>query len=83
MIAPAGVANPLTLRQVLYGQLSRDVIEGLRKRRIDVETAVFGDAAVDESLRDPRILVNFFAAFAASGGDAAMALVSAQWLNPT
>ena len=76
------VRSPLALRHVLYGQLSRSVVTGLRKRRIDVETALFGDAAVDDSLRDPRLLVDFFAAFAACGGDDALANVAEKWSDP-
>jgi len=78
-----GVRSPLALRQVLYGKLSREAVMGLRRRRIDVETAMFGDAAVDDSLRDPRLLVDVFDAFAACGGDAALANVAKKWGDPT
>ena len=78
-ISAAGAQDPLALRQVLCGFLSRELVEGLRKRHIDVETAVFGEAAIDASLRDPRLLVEFFKAFAKSGGDAAMATVANSW----
>lgn len=83
LTASTGVRSPLALRHVLYGKLSRGVVKELRRRRIDVETARFGDAAVDDSLRDPRLLVDAFAAFAACGGDAALASVAEKWSDPT
>lgn len=79
----AGVQGTLALRQVFYGLLSREVVEGLRKRRIDVESALFGEAAVGESLRDPRLLAGVFTAFSKSGGDDAIARVARKWHYPT